>query len=133
MISRGWLSSGLAALMVMAMAAGAAAQSDKVHKTTLQEQPFPPAPLHTVTVRTLVDQGGLVAPHTHPGAEMAYIVQGRATVTIAGAAPQTLSAGGSFAVPPQTVHSVRNVGDGTLVMVSTYVVDQTKPIASPAP
>ncbi|MGA0599912.1 cupin domain-containing protein [Caulobacter sp. KR2-114] len=124
---------GVIAATMAASVALAAAPADPVHKTTLQTLAFPAAPLHSVTVRTVIDPGGMVKPHTHPGAEMAYVVSGRGEVAITGRAPQPLAAGSSFAVPPDTVHSVRNLGRAPLVLVSTYVVDQTRPIASPAP
>jgi len=121
------------AVAALACASAGDAQPTAVHKTTLLDAPFPAPPLHTVTVRTLVDAGGEVQPHTHPGVEMAYIVSGEALVTMKGKAPQHLAAGGSFSAPPDTVHSVRNAGAGVLTILSTYVVDKTRPIASPAP
>jgi quercetin dioxygenase-like cupin family protein len=124
---------GLGLLIMMAAPSIACAQPAAVHKTTLQDQPFPPAPLHTVTVRTLMDPGGEIQPHTHPGLEMAYVVEGRAEVTIRGRAGRILAAGDSFAMPQGAIHAVKNIGPGALTIVSTYVVDQTQPIASPAP
>jgi quercetin dioxygenase-like cupin family protein len=128
--------------LVLALSLGAAAQAlaqpqtrgkpESVHKMTLQEQGFPGPPNHTVLVRTVVARGGLVAPHTHPGAEMAYVVSGVAQVRIAGQPTRTLHPGGSFAPPPGAPHEVRNVGPGPLTVVSTYVVDRNRPIASPA-
>jgi quercetin dioxygenase-like cupin family protein len=115
-----------------ALAPPAGAQPNAVHKNTLQEQPFPAPTYHTVTVKAVVDHGGQVEPHTHPGVEMAYIVDGHATVTITGQAPLSLGAGESFSVPAETVHSVRNDGPGALTIISTYVVEKDKPIASPA-
>ncbi len=125
----GLVPGGLAAAFALA----AVAQPSAIHKTTLQDQPFPPPTYHSVTVRTVVDSGGLVAPHTHPGAEMAYVVAGKALVTIKGEAPRPIGAGGSFSVPARVVHSVRNVGPGPLTLVSTYVVEVGQPIATPAP
>jgi quercetin dioxygenase-like cupin family protein len=122
-----------ATVAALSFAAAANAQPSAVHKTTLQDQPFPPPQHHTVTVRTVVDAGGLVAPHTHPGLEMGYVLKGQAELRVAGQAPRTLYDGDSFAVPPRTVHSVRNTGGGALTMLSTYVVEQGQPIASPAP
>lgn len=104
----------------------------QVRKTTLQEQGFPGPPNHTVLVRTVVPLGGEVAPHTHPGVEMAYVVSGVAQVVVAGQAARTLRPGGSFSVAPGTPHAVRNTGPGPLTVVSTYVVDARRPIASPA-
>jgi quercetin dioxygenase-like cupin family protein len=124
----------LATLLAAVSLTTASAQPNAVHKTTLQQQPFPPAPAyHSITVKTVVDPGGLVAPHTHPGVEMAYVVGGQAEVKIAGQADRSLAAGDSFSVPAGTVHSVRNQGPGPLTLVSTYLVDASKPIASPAP
>jgi quercetin dioxygenase-like cupin family protein len=99
----------------------------------LQSQAFPEPVYNTVTVRTLVDNGGTVLRHTHPGVEMAYIVSGEALVKIMDRPDQTLKAGDSFTVPPETPHSVQNVGPEALTIVSTYVVNRSKPIATPAP
>jgi len=123
----------VAMLAAQALAPAAGAQPSAVHKTTLQDQPFPPPRYHTVTVRTVVDPGGLVDRHTHPGLEMGYVLEGRAVLKVEGQPPRSLAAGDSFAIPMHTVHSVQNAGPGALTMVSTYVVEQGQPIASPAP
>ncbi|MEJ0066242.1 MAG: cupin domain-containing protein [Caulobacteraceae bacterium] len=123
----------LTTLAAMTFAAPAGAQPSAVHRTTLQDQPFPAPRYHTATIRVVVDPGGEVAPHTHPGLEMGYVLDGRAVLTVAGQPPRSLGAGDSFAVSARTVHSVRNAGRGALTMVSTYVVEQGQPIASPAP
>jgi quercetin dioxygenase-like cupin family protein len=120
-------------LAVAMLATAAAAQPSAVHKTTLQQQDFPGPVYHTVTVRTVIAPGGQVAPHTHPGVEMAYVVSGRGVVKIVGVPAQPLAAGDSFSVPPRRVHSVVNTGPGPLTLVSTYVVDKSQPISSPAP
>lgn len=117
---------------VFAGAAASVAAAQPVQRTTLQEQPFPGPVIHTVTTRAVVARGGEVAPHTHPGIEMAYIADGQALVRIAGRPDQTVPTGGSFSVPDHVVHSVRNTGQGPLTMISTYVVDRRKPLASPA-
>lgn len=125
---------GLAtAALALAFAPAAVAQTSAIHKTTLQSVPFPDPIYNTVTVRALVDPGGLVERHTHPGVEMAYIVSGQALVKVMGRPDQTVPAGGSFAVPADTPHSVLNTGPGELTILSTYVVDRSKPILTPAP
>jgi quercetin dioxygenase-like cupin family protein len=123
----------LASLVVLTFVSTAIAQPNTVHKTTLQDQPFPPPVYHSVTVRTVVDAGGEVLPHTHPGVEMGYVLEGSAVLRVAGQSPQSLSAGDGFSIPPRTVHSVRNTGPGALTRLSTYVVDKGLPISSPAP
>jgi quercetin dioxygenase-like cupin family protein len=129
MIKAGFAAFALAA----ALGSTAMAQPSTVHKTTLQSQAFPDPVYNTVTVRTLVDHGGAVLRHTHPGVEMAYIVSGDALVKIMGRPDQMLKAGDSFTVPPETPHIVQNIGPETLTIVSTYVVDRSKPIVTPTP
>jgi quercetin dioxygenase-like cupin family protein len=124
---------GLAALLVLSLATAAVAQPSTVHKTTLQDAPFPPPVYHSVTVRTVVDPGGAVPPHTHPGVEMGYVLDGRAVLSVRGQPPRSLAAGDSFSIPARTVHSVQNAGPGPLTMLSTYVVEKGQPISSPAP
>lgn len=123
----GWL----AAFAALAGSVALGAASPGPQKTTLQTSAFPGHGEHTVLVRTVVPAGGEVAAHTHPGLEMCTIVSGRAHVHIAGRPDQTLDAGGSYAAEPGVAHAVRNAGPGELVLVSTYVVDPSKPIATP--
>lgn len=116
----------------LALAALAGSASAAVHKTTVQSHDFPPPMYRTVTVRTVIDKASMVAPHTHPGLEMAYVLSGEGRLQVAGAAARTLRSGDSFSIPGKTVHSVTNIGAGPLTIVSTYVVDKSKPISSPA-
>jgi quercetin dioxygenase-like cupin family protein len=122
----------LAAGLTLIGAGAAFTQPSAVHKATLATQEFPGPTYRTVTVKTEIDRGGEVAPHTHPGAEMGYVLKGRGVLKEAGGVDLTIQPGMSFAIPPDTVHSVRNTGTSQLVIVSTYVVDKTKPIATPA-
>jgi quercetin dioxygenase-like cupin family protein len=121
---------GLAALIALASVVGA--QTNMVHKTTLQDLAFPPPQFHTVTIRTVVDRGGELAPHTHPGIEMGYVLDGHAVLRVTGQPPRSLAAGESFSVPPRVEHSVENVGSGALTTLSTFVVERDQPIASAA-
>lgn len=130
------LSLCLAALAALSMAPGAlsstAQAQEGYHRTTLQRQDFPGATYQTVTVRTVIDRGAQVPPHTHPGAEMAYVLAGKGALSVKGAPTQRLAAGDSFSIPEGEVHAVRNMGPGPLTLLSTYVVERAKPIASPA-
>jgi quercetin dioxygenase-like cupin family protein len=65
--------------------------------------------------------------HKHPGEEIIYVLQGSLEYAIDGRAPKTYSAGEALMVPPETVHAVRNVGDGSAVELATYVVETGKP------
>jgi quercetin dioxygenase-like cupin family protein len=65
--------------------------------------------------------------HKHPGEEIIYVLEGKLAYDIDGQPPQTVSAGEALMVPPETVHSVRNVGGGNAAELATYIVEIGKP------
>lgn len=112
--------------------AAANAQANAVHRVPIQEQAYP-AGHQSLTVKTTVDKGGMVLPHTHPGVEMSYLLEGQGTLKIAGQPDRVVSAGDSFSIPAVAVHSLTNTGPGAITMVTTYVVEKDKPLATPVP
>jgi quercetin dioxygenase-like cupin family protein len=118
---------------LLAVAAAPLAQPEAVHRETLQTRDVPAPTWRSELMRVHVDKGGLVARHTHPGLEIGYIDDGQALVKIAGQPDRTLSRGQSFSVLAGTPHSVQNTGPAELTILSTYVVDRSKPLATPAP
>lgn len=72
---------------------------------------------------------GVVAPmHTHPGDEVAYVLQGTFEYRLADGAPVTLRAGQALFIPAGTPHSAENVGEGTASELATYVVEKGQPL-----
>ena len=72
---------------------------------------------------------GVVAPnHTHPGEEIAYVVEGFLEYTLEGRPPVTLKAGESLFIPAGTPHAAKNVGSGNAVELATYIVEKGKPL-----
>ena len=65
--------------------------------------------------------------HKHPGEEVIYVLEGTLEYHLDGQAPITVSAGEVVFVPAETVHAVRNVGDGNAAELATYVVEKGKP------
>lgn len=120
-------------LLSLGFAQAAFAQASAIHRSTLQDLPFPAPAFHTMTTRAAVDSGGTVAAHTHPGIEMAYIASGEGELDIKGQPPRALRQGDSFAIPNGVVHMVHNTGHEQLVMISTYVIDKGAPLVIPAP
>lgn len=59
-------------------------------------------------------EGGIGAPHSHPHVQASYVAEGRFEVTV-GERTETLSAGDSFIVPSNTVHSVKALDAGLLI------------------
>lgn len=70
--------------------------------------------------------------HTHPGEEVGYILQGTVVMEIEGKPPVTLKAGDPFLIPAGRIHNARNVGVGASRMLSTYIIEKGKPLATPA-
>ena len=120
------------AMAVLLVPTGAFAQASAVHRAPLEEQAYPSG-YHSVTVKTTVDKGGTVLPHTHPGIEMSYLLEGQGLLKIAGQPDRTVKAGDSFAIPAVAVHSLVNTGPGAITIITTYVLEQGKPLATPAP
>jgi quercetin dioxygenase-like cupin family protein len=129
MIRKIWL-----ALTVVAFAfAGVAiAQQAGVKRTPLQKAEFPDG-YNTVSGIAEIPAGGSAGRHTHPGVEMGYLLEGEADLIVEGKPDQHLKAGDSYSIPAGTVHDAKVHGDKALKVLGVYVVDKTKPLASPAP
>ena len=119
-------------LAALAVAGPLAAQTETLHRTVLKDVPFQQR-YHLVTVRIVLDKGATAAPHTHPGVEMGYVLDGKADLLVKGQPARAIATGDAFAIPAETVHSVVNTGPGALTMVSTYALEKDKPLATPAP
>ena len=100
-------------------------------RTPLQKSDYPEG---HATIMQLVEiaPNTPIARHTHPGVETSYVLEGGLELVIDGKQPMLLKAGDSFSVPANTVHGGK-VGSTRTKLIVTYVVDRTKPIASPAP
>ena len=86
-----------------------------------------------VIARVEVPPGGVAGWHNHPGDEISYVMEGEATLLIAGQAPRKVSAGEAFVIPGGVVHNAMNNGTVTVKLVGVYVVEKGTPLASPAP
>lgn len=86
----------------------------------------------TLVAEVTIDPGILVARHTHPGIESGYVVAGAIELPIEGQPTLKLKPGDGFQVPVGTPHAGAKNGDTKTVIVSTYVVEKGKPLASPA-
>ena len=77
-------------------------------------------------------QPGAVAPkHTHPGEEVGYILEGELVLEIEGKPAVTLKAGDTFFVPAGQVHTGKNPGKKPTAVLSTYIIEKDKPLATP--
>ncbi len=117
---------------LLAQAVGARAQGPGFTRTVLNRIDFPGDTMATVQVLVEIDPHALVARHTHPGVETGYVLDGGIVLAVQGAADRPLASGGAFQIPREVPHAVQNGAAKTRVL-SIYVVDKDKPLASPAP
>jgi quercetin dioxygenase-like cupin family protein len=118
-------------VVAFACAGVAVAQQSGIKRTPLQKVEFPDG-YNTVTAIAEVPAGGASGRHTHPGIETGYVLEGELELAIDGQPPLKLKAGESYQIPAGTVHDAK-AGEKAFKVLGVYVVDKTKPLASPAP
>ena len=92
-----------------------------------------PAPGYvTLQVDIEIEAGVTIGRHTHPGIESAYILEGGFELPIEGMPTKMYKPGDGFVVPPSTPHAGNKNGDVKTKVLSTYIVEKGKPLASPA-
>ncbi len=84
-----------------------------------------------VQVRVDFAPGAAFPPHSHPGEEIAYVIEGLLEYQLEGKPAVTLTAGEALFIPAGTIHSARNVGGGNAAELATYVVEKGKPLVAP--
>jgi quercetin dioxygenase-like cupin family protein len=77
-----------------------------------------------------IPEGVASGRYSHPGPEVGYIVRGDVAMEFDDRPTLTLRSGDPFLIPPGVIHNARNIGTVTTKMLSTYVVDETQPLAT---
>lgn len=110
------------------------AQQPGFKRVPLQTQPIAAYAGHeAVQVRGEFDPGASAPKHTHPGEEVGYILEGTVVFELDGKPPMTLKAGETFFIPPGQAHTAKNAGTTPAKVLSTYIVEKGKPLATPVP
>ncbi|GGM13773.1 cupin [Streptomyces fumigatiscleroticus] len=110
-----------------------AADSDPtagVTRTLLQEHPSPAKGWEAVQTLVRIPRHKESGRHSHPGIEVGYIIEGDVLMEFDDRPPLRLRTGDPFLIPNGVIHNARNVGKVTTMMLSTYVVDETKPLVT---
>jgi quercetin dioxygenase-like cupin family protein len=81
-----------------------------------------------IQVRVDFDPGVAFGKHSHPGAEVAYVLEGTLEYQLEGDPPVTLKAGEALFIPAGTIHAAKNVGTGNAAELATYIVEKGKPL-----
>ncbi len=100
-------------------------------RTLLKQTDGPIDGYVTVEMQVDIEPNATVARHTHPGIESGYLAEGGIDLGIDGIGALNLKPGDGFQVPTGTPHGGKN-GAAKTVIISTYVVEKGKPLASPA-
>jgi quercetin dioxygenase-like cupin family protein len=126
--------------MAMALIVGSAlvlhfaqAQKPQIGRTELTRRDLGDSVREVIQTRVDFAPGAAFPKHSHPGVEVAYVLEGSLEYELEGKPPLTLNAGNSLFIPAGTIHSAKNVGGGNASELATYVVDKGKPLVVTAP
>jgi quercetin dioxygenase-like cupin family protein len=123
----------LATVTLLASAAAMlAARQTGFTRTMLQDQDISIAGQHVVQARAEFQPGVASGRHTHPGEEIAYVLEGQVEITIDGKPTIRVQAGEPFFIPAGAIHEGKNVGTTVAKILATYVVEKGKPVSTPA-
>ena len=106
----------------------AQSQQPGVKRTDLLRQDLSVSGREVVQVRVDFAPGVAFPPHSHPGEEIAYVIEGLLEYQFEGKPPVTLNPGEALFIPAGTIHSAKNVGSGNAAELATYIVEKGKPL-----
>ena len=85
-----------------------------------------------IQVRVDFAPGVAFGRHSHPGEEIAYVLEGTLAYEVEGRPTVTLKAGEVLFIPAGAIHAAKNVGGGNGAELATYIVEKGKPLVVPA-
>ena len=88
------------------------AQVPGITRIDLQRQDLSAAGREVIQNRVEISDEAPAIRHKHPGEEIIYVLQGTLEYQIDGMPAKTYNAGEALIVPAETVHAVRNAGEG---------------------
>ena len=108
----------------MGWALCSAAQPSDIRRTDLQRHDLSVAGREVVQVRVDFGPGAAFGRRTHPGEEIAYVIEGSLEYQVEGQPSVTLTAGDTLFIPARAIHAARNVGTGNGAELATYIVEK---------
>jgi quercetin dioxygenase-like cupin family protein len=108
----------------------AQAQQTGIRRTELQRHDLGVPGREVIQVRVELDPGVAFGKHTHPGEEIAYVLEGTFEYQVEGKPPVTLKAGETLFIPAGTIHAAKNTGTGNAAELATYIVEKGKPLVA---
>ena len=99
-----------------------------IHRTDLLQRDLDVAGREVIQVRVDIDPGVSSPKHSHPGVEVAYVLEGTFEYQLEGQPPVTLKAGDSLYIPAGTAHVAKNIGAAKASELATYIVKKGVPV-----
>jgi quercetin dioxygenase-like cupin family protein len=121
----------LAALLAVSVAGPGLAQQTGFTRVMLQDHDLSISGQHVVQARAEFQPGIASGRHTHPGEEIAYVLEGQVQIAIDGKPSITVKAGEVFFIPAGAIHEGKNTGSTVARILATYVVEKGKPVSTP--
>jgi quercetin dioxygenase-like cupin family protein len=117
---------------MLALVGAVSAQQAGFSRTVIQRGDLSTPGREVVSAIAEFQPGATVGPHTHPGEEAGYLLEGTLLFEQAGKPTVTLKGGETFFVPAGTVHNATNKGSARTRVLATYIVEKGKPLATAA-
>lgn len=85
-----------------------------------------------IQARVDFEPGAASIKHSHPGGEIAYVLEGVLEYRLEGRAPLTLAVGEAVYIPAGVAHVATNIGKTKASELATYIVEKGKPLLVPS-
>jgi quercetin dioxygenase-like cupin family protein len=108
----------------------AQAQQAGITRTNLERKDLSVPGREVIQVRVDFAPGVAFPPHSHPGEEIAYVIEGELEYQLEDKPPVRLKAGDVLFIPAGTIHSAKNVGSVSAAELATYIVEKGKPLVA---
>ena len=121
------------AVALLAVGSGVALHAAPAHqpgitRTDLQRNDLSISGREVIQTRVDFAPGAAFGKHSHPGEEIAYVIQGALEYQVEGKPPITLRAGEVLFSPAGTIHAAKNAGTVNAAELATYIVEKGKPL-----
>lgn len=99
-----------------------------LHRTDLLRKDLDVEGREVIQVRVDFEPGVTSPNHSHPGVEVAYVIDGTFEYQLEGQPAVTLKTGDSLYIPAGVAHVAKNIGTKTGSELATYIVKKGEPL-----
>ncbi|MCY1640534.1 cupin domain-containing protein [Methylorubrum sp. SL192] len=100
-----------------------------ITRTVLQKTTYPEG--YTINFNIIeVPNGASANPHTHPGLEITYVLEGEFDLVTEGKPDRRFTPGMSYMVSDSEVHFARVVSEVPMKLLCVFINEQSKPVAT---